>query len=363
MASRAAANVPAWPEASGPAPRLPLILLYHSVSDASRDPWGVRVSPEHFAQQMQVLAAHCTPMRLRDLDAALQADALPQRAVIVTFDDGYVDNLLSAKPAMERHGVPGTVFVASGYVGSEHEYWWDDLDRLLLQRGRLPRDVSLSIGERRMRWQLGSDAWLHWPRWRLQQRNRFFAYQHEPHEIARHTPRQRMYSELWAAMRAAPGVAARENALRELQRQCKPVFKPRPACRCCTQEQLRQLASGGLVEIGAHTVHHPSLGHLGIDEQRREIFESNSALEDILQQPIESFAYPFGEHIDYSQETIRLLQQAGYKRACINANPRSAVTRNVDRFQYPRHVVGDWDGGRFVAKLAEWFDKFGHENA
>lgn len=353
----------AWPGAAEPAPRLPLILLYHSISDPSRDPWGVRVSPSRFAEHMRILKERCTPMRLRDLDVALQSGDLPPRTVVVTFDDGYVDNLLTAKPAMERLGVPGTVFVASGYVGSDQEYWWDDLDRLLLQRGRLPREVSLSIGEQRMHWQLGSDAWLHWARWRWQQRQRFYAYEHEDAKIAMHTPRQRMYCDLWSAMRAAPSVAARENALRELRRACKPVLKPRPSCRCCTQAQLRDLAAGGLIEIGAHSVHHPSLGHLGIDEQRREIFESKQSLESIVQQPIEGFAYPFGEHVDFSAETIRLLQQAGYRRACINSNPRTPATRSVDRYQYPRHIVGDWDGARFIAKLAEWFAKFGHEKA
>ena len=120
---------------------------------------------------------------------------------------------------------------------------------------------------------------------------------------------------------------------------------------------------GGLIEIGAHTVNHPSLGAVGVEEQRHEIFESKRRLEEIVQQQVTSFAYPLGQRSDYSPDTIRLLQQAGFERACINADPRSAVTRDVDRFQYPRLIVGDWSGAVFAARLASWFEQFGHEKA
>ncbi|HVP74260.1 MAG TPA: polysaccharide deacetylase family protein [Phycisphaerales bacterium] len=356
-------TTPSWPGKGDTAPRLPLILLYHSISDPSRDPWGVRVHPEHFAAHMRVIAAHCTPMRLRDVDAALKADRVPPRSVVVTFDDGYIDNLMVAKPFLERAGIPGTVFVASGYVGSGQEFWWDELDRLLLQRGRMPPEVTLTVGERRMEWRLGADARLHWLRWRWQQHNRFFAYEQRAERLARWTPRQRMYRELWDALRSAPSVGVREDALRQLQRLSKPAVGPRGSCRACSPEQLRQLAADGLIEIGAHTVNHPSLGSLSIEEQRYEIVECKRTLESIVQQPVTSFAYPIGQRTDYSADTIRLLREAGFERACINADPRSAVSHDVDRFQYPRLIASDWDGNTFSAKLAAWFEKFDHEMA
>src|SRR5690606_37807585 len=95
------------------------VLLYHRVADAPRDPQQLAVAPERFAAHLEVLAATCTPVALGEAAARLRSPrGLPPRAVAVTFDDGYRDNLHTAKPLLERHGVPATVFVASGYVGA-----------------------------------------------------------------------------------------------------------------------------------------------------------------------------------------------------------------------------------------------------
>src|SRR4051794_20071252 len=106
------------------------ILLYHRVTALDSDPQQLAVTPEHFDEHLRVLREICTPVELADVPRMLRARRLPKRPVAVTFDDGYRDNLHEAKPLLERHGVPATVFVASGYVGSGREFWWDELERL-----------------------------------------------------------------------------------------------------------------------------------------------------------------------------------------------------------------------------------------
>jgi peptidoglycan/xylan/chitin deacetylase (PgdA/CDA1 family) len=363
-------KVPRWPADVGAAPDiidagdgrgLPLILLYHSIEKVQTDPWGVRVRPRNFAEHMAVLRAHCFPMSLADLHAALDAGSVPDRAVVVTFDDGYVDNLIHAKPAMEKHRVPGTVFVSSGYVGQMREYWWDELDRLLLHAGRLPQHVRLNIAGEECEWDLDGAANLGALRaWRARH---WFAWNDPP------TPRHRAFLEIWSKLRAAPAVEARERALEQLRQQAGAVAAgARPTHRCCTIDQLRELAGGtvgqaslpargngaaGLIEIGAHTVLHPSLGHIDVQAQRHEIFQSKATLEDLLQMPVTSFSYPFGTRDDYSADTISLLREAGFARSCSNfPEPLQPAT---DRFQFPRRVVMDWNGAEFVQRLAKWF--------
>src|SRR5439155_1180311 len=80
----------------------PVVLLYHRIAHATSDPQLLCVKPEHFAQHVEVVAESYQPVRLRDLVAALRAGELPSRAVAITFDDGYADNLAAAKPVLEQ---------------------------------------------------------------------------------------------------------------------------------------------------------------------------------------------------------------------------------------------------------------------
>jgi peptidoglycan/xylan/chitin deacetylase (PgdA/CDA1 family) len=338
-------RVPRWPGSTDAAAPPALILLYHAVLDTRSDPWGLRVRLRNFAEHMAVLRAHCFPTSLIDLHAGLDTGNIPHRAVVVTFDDGYLNNLSHALPAMQRRQVPGTIFVASGYVGARQEYWWDEIDRLILHSRHLPPIVRLDVGDASHRWELGAAARFDaYRRWRTRG---WFAWQAPP------TLRHRLFIEVWKALHDAPSVEAREAALQQLRMQAGADADGRPTHRCCTSDQLRQLARDPLIEIGAHTVSHPSLGHISVPEQRREIFDSKSTLENILQQTITSFSYPFGTRADYSSDTISLLREAGFARSC--SNFPEPLTANVDRYQLPRRVVMDWTGAQLAARLAKWF--------
>jgi peptidoglycan/xylan/chitin deacetylase (PgdA/CDA1 family) len=103
--------------------RAALILLYHRVADLPSDPQLLGTAPQHFADHLEVLRKGNRPMSLHALCTALPDGKMPDRAVVVTFDDGYADNLHNAKALLERRDVPATVFVTTGYLGSPREFW------------------------------------------------------------------------------------------------------------------------------------------------------------------------------------------------------------------------------------------------
>ena len=108
------------------------VLLYHRVSDTPTDPYLLRVRTRHFQEQMDVLARRGRVIPLRALAAHHRLGSLPHGAVAITFDDGYIDNLLVAKPILQKHGLSATVFMTAGTIGREREFWWDELERVLL---------------------------------------------------------------------------------------------------------------------------------------------------------------------------------------------------------------------------------------
>ena len=122
-----------------PPPPKPLILMYHRIADEPVDDWGLAVSPALFEEQLHVLRRIRHPFPLTDFVHNLMANTLPSDAVALTFDDGYVDNLVAAKPRLVAADMPATVFLTTGYLDRPGEFWWDELAKLILIENGLLR--------------------------------------------------------------------------------------------------------------------------------------------------------------------------------------------------------------------------------
>jgi peptidoglycan/xylan/chitin deacetylase (PgdA/CDA1 family) len=279
------------------------------------------------------------------LARSLLRDELPDRSVVVTFDDGYADNLHNAKPLLERYSVPATFFLTTGYLGREREFWWDELDRLLLQPGTLPEVLRMNIGGNSRQWELGEAA--HY-REQTALRNRDWrAWEGDP------SPRHALYKSLWELLHHLP-VAEQRRVLSELLEWTSATPVGRPTHRLLSPEEVVALAEGTLVEVGAHTVTHPALSALPQASQWDEILESKTHLEEILDRPVTGFSYPYGRRSDYDAGTVRMVRKAGFAYSCSNFG--GAVGRTTDPFQIPRAQVQDWDGDEFARRLRRWFD-------
>jgi peptidoglycan/xylan/chitin deacetylase (PgdA/CDA1 family) len=321
-----------------------LILLYHRVAELPSDPQRVCVTRQHFAEHLEILRESARPMELREMVRALRDNKLPRRAVVLTFDDGYADNLLNGKPLLERHDVPSTFFVTTGYLGHDREFWWDELERLFLQPGTLPQQLCLAINGRPHQWNLGegahysADAYRRNCTWNVEK-------QENP------TPRQHVYRSLCSLLCALPDREQR-TVLDALMAWAgtEPVW--RPTHRTLTPDEVCHLAKDGHVEVGSHTVTHPILSSLLPAEQREEAQGSKTCLEEILGRPVTSFAYPYGTRSDYTAETVDIVREAGYDRACSNFD--GLVRQGTDPWQLPRFLVRDWDGEEFTSRLTAW---------
>jgi peptidoglycan/xylan/chitin deacetylase (PgdA/CDA1 family) len=326
--------------------RRALVLLYHRVAEADSDPWSLCVTPRHFAEHMEVLRRRGDAVPLRRLALALRDGSLPRRAVAVTFDDGYADNLLEAKPVLERYGVPATVFVATGYVGHEREFWWDALDGLFLQPGRLPEVLDLTLNGSTYRWELGEAA-----EYDEATRDRFRSWRAWTDGPS---PRHAAYRDVWELLHPMPE-GERRKVQAELLAWAGLEPKVRHTHRTLSAAEVRELASGGLVEVGAHTVSHSALSGLPPEAQREEILASRSRLEEILGREVDTFAYPYGQPRDYTDETAAIVREAGFACAC-STSPE-LVRPWSDRFRLPRFGVEDFGGDVLARKLDEWFSE------
>jgi peptidoglycan/xylan/chitin deacetylase (PgdA/CDA1 family) len=320
------------------------ILLYHRVAELESDPQLLCVTPQHFAEHLEVLARDYHPLSLRDLCARQSPNLWRPRSVVVTFDDGYADNLHQARPLLEKHDVPATVFAVAGEVTETHEFWWDDLARILLETPSLPELLELTIAARTYTWRLDPAA----------SSNTDNRSSSQGWHVLRHTdpsPRHGAYRQIAALLRPLDGSAGRQ-VLTKLATWAGSGTLGRPQYARLGAASMQALACTELIEVGAHTLTHPVLAALPIEMQRAEIFGSKQCLENILGQPVTSFSYPFGGRADYTAETVRLVREAGFACAC--SNFPGWIQPVTDPFQLPRFLVRDWDGDEFARRLAKW---------
>ena len=319
-----------------------LILMYHRVSDRDVDPWSLNVTPRNFAEHLMVLKRNAFPMPLDRLVNAHLERNIPNRASVVTFDDGYANNLYEAKPILERHDVPATVFVATGNIGHRREFWWDELDRVLLCSGRLPGRLELSISGKHHHWDLGAAV----------------DYSEDEHRRDSDTtegepkpgPRMSFYFSVWKRLHPLPE-HEREKAMEQILTWANAGTVARQTHRPLEAEEIRTLERGGLVEIGAHTVHHLSLSSHSPAVQREEIQGGKGEIEEVLGHAVKSFSYPFGQ---YRKDTAILVNEAGFSCAC--TTEEEPVWSRSHRFQLPRFDVQDWSGEEFDKRLLTWFN-------
>jgi peptidoglycan/xylan/chitin deacetylase (PgdA/CDA1 family) len=113
--------------------------------------------------------------------------------------------------------------------------------------------------------------------------------------------------------------------------------------RPLTSAELTRLAKSPLIEIGAHTMTHPTLALAPIDEQQREIAGSRAALERVLERPVTAFAYPYGNPLaDYTAETVSVVRHARFELAFTTA--ASFAPAECDPLQIPRFMMLDTVG-------------------
>ncbi|MBM3819127.1 MAG: polysaccharide deacetylase family protein [Acidimicrobiia bacterium] len=126
------------------------VLMYHRVADAGADPHGLCVPPHEFRAQMQQLRdGGCRVVALHELVAAATGGDLDERAVSLTFDDGYQDAVTHAAPILQAFGFPATFFVVGAALDPDHTFWWDEGRRAAMTAGdvrRLSRVPGMSIG-------------------------------------------------------------------------------------------------------------------------------------------------------------------------------------------------------------------------
>ena len=226
------------------------------------------VAEEEFEKQIRYVAANYDCLSIDEAVQALARGRLPRRSVVVTFDDGYRDNLL-AVPILKRYNVPAAIYITTGAIARARTFWWDEHETILDRLGSL----ELSWRGTPRRWDLSS-----------------------------HALKQQAFGELNLMFKALPP-AEQDELLTVLRNAARAAGSEPPYFdfnAMLSWDEVAALDREPLITIGAHTVDHFVMRQLPEDELHRQIHECRTDLERHLGHPITHFAYPFGreEHAD-----------------------------------------------------------------
>jgi len=293
-----------------------LILCYHRVAEGVKDPFYLCVSPGNFASHLEEITRGREPSTLADV-------SVPSRRprVVVTFDDGYSDNLTHALPIAASKGVPITVYVTSGILENHGGLWWDRLATLLRSRPPQVREIDLPVGSRKLRLPLGSRG-----------------IRADLDSVRRH-------------LLPLP-VTEIERALDAVSEQWQVSSAPPPDAGTLTAEDLRLLTASDTVTIGAHTADHVRLRDRPTQEQQDTIYGSKDELEQAIGRPVPHFAYPFGGRDAFDDRSVDAVRSAGFDTACTTL-PGTARS-STDPYRLPRRMVMDWGRLRFRVQMQRW---------
>jgi peptidoglycan/xylan/chitin deacetylase (PgdA/CDA1 family) len=232
-------------------------------------------SPAQFERQLRFLKREFDVIGPDDLETVMKAGR--GRYVLLTFDDGYRDNVEEALPILIRHGLPATFFVTTGFLDRREIAWWDEVAWMIHASPRpelelddwLDRPVSLDPTYRAHTTKLLIDLYKRLP---CESAAAFLDALADASGSGRHG---RDRADMWM-----------------------------------TWDDVRALHAAGM-HIGGHTVGHPLLARLSPAEQDAEIAACKARIERELGKPMRSFSYPDGGRDCFDEHTRRCLADHG----------------------------------------------------
>lgn len=252
-----------------------LILVYHGVVKQPNRKVSVGpISLSQFTQHLNYLRKHFKIVSLETIFEMYRADYVPsQKTIALTFDDGYQNNYTNVYPLLKESRVPATIFVVTTEIANKDRItWYDYLDLIKPSLDVQKIDYSL----------IGESLCTNLQELKLLVKSLNFER------------RELLFSQIKSQLKGE------NNWPQSLNEHWKLMNK----------NEIRELSDSGLIEIGAHTHHHPNLDLIEPASVRTEVNENKIILEDILQKEVKSIAFPDG---GYNDTVKQICLDSGFK--------------------------------------------------
>jgi peptidoglycan/xylan/chitin deacetylase (PgdA/CDA1 family) len=294
------------------------ILMYHRVTPdlPNRVPGqaALEVTPQQFENTIEYfIQRNYEFISIEELQDRLEnRRAHKSKFVLITFDDGYLDNLLYAYPILEKHQIHFTIYITTNFPDRTAIIWWYLLDELILSHDHL----TFELAENTL-------------------------------ELNCSSPENKKNASL--QLRRIIKYSRLDTYLPNIKRIFAPYgidLQAKTEELALSWEQIRQLSQDPLVTIGSHSMNHYILKNLPVETVRREIQFSKQLIENHIGVPVKHFAYPYGERNEAGEREFQLVKECGFETAVTTrfANIFPAHKHYMESLpRYDMPSIGDFD--------------------
>jgi len=295
--------------------------MYHGVTGNTYDPPAWTQLPKSiFVNQIKFLKKYYQPVSLQQVIAAISGgEALPQNAVLITFDDGLRNNATVAWPILQKFETPATIFLTVDFIDTDRFFWVDELYLNLVEARRSKVGLALKGYPEALRLFNNGDTWG--------------AYLILVESMKRLSEEQRKLY-----------LGEIESRVKFNRNRYSEDFG------MLSWKQVERMFQSGLIDYGVHTATHQILTGLDSNQFEKEIVIPRQTLESKLKTPVTSFCYPNGRKgIDFVDEHELILRQNGYD--CAFTTNRSLFRVREDNPM----AIGRMPAGYDLTSYPEWF--------
>ncbi|MBF0187849.1 MAG: polysaccharide deacetylase family protein [Magnetococcales bacterium] len=222
------------------------------------------------------------------------------RFACLTFDDGYRDNYDALFPILKQQNAPAAIYVATGFIDGDATAWWYGVEEILNRDDELVLEMDAS---------------------------------EQSFTVATLEQRQQAYDTVCSTLRNADKKSHLE-AIARMERRYDLDMKALSQEAFLTPSMVRELAEHPLVTIAGHTITHPSLRGMKREEAHREIAGGRQRLQEMTEQPVDHFAFPYGDEEAVDAGAIEVARSVGFKTTTMAVG--GPIQRNNDLAALPR---------------------------
>ena len=300
-----------------------IILAYHRVMpEVENFPFDsklISATPSQFEWQVKYIKSHYNLISFDDLVKLRESgEPLPERSIIITFDDGFDDNYLYAFPILKKHDAKASFFISTDYIGSDKIFWFDWVAFLC---NKLQKDIVLEVRPN------GDSV-----------------------ELSRTQHKTEMVQSCLSFLKRISD-EDRKEVIKQLESAVKKGAVKSEFSRAMSWEMVKYMHDSAFAEIGSHAKSHAILSQLNDEELSIEVDESRGIICNQLSSKCSTLSYPVGGATAYNDNVVEAVKKAGYDYAVTYMPGLNIVGETSDYLLKRLHVEKYVKTYRFKAML------------